>query len=986
MKKYIISIIFLIITSISLLYSKNNKRYFQQYVNYDISVRFTPELYRIEGSEKLLYINHSPDTLNVVYFHLYFNKFRKGALDDGELREETTGSISIFNITNDDSLEKVLDYKIDRTLMKVGLITPLLPNDSIKIKIQFASILPPADDRFGYYGDHFDVGNWYPVPVVYDNKGWHLHQHLENEFYQEWGDFKVKLRMPRGFIVGATGKLLNPLETIADSSWDYYEHQQDTTTVVWKYLAKNVHDFAWTADPDYKLIQSTMDGITINIFVMNHNYNLWQGSEKWIAKALKYMIENYGSYPYDQITIADTYIQAGGIEYPNIVFINSFISPEYQKNFFRVVVVHEMGHQWYYGMLGSNQTEHEWMDEGFTTFAEIETFEAVFGKKNNLIPEPLDWYMKWFPFKYDDRQDNALQYLWLTLSGKEVTPLDFPPDYFGEGLYESQYSKMGDILFMLQYTLGDSLFRKGLHDYYDQWHFKHPYPQDMINVFQKTSGRNLDFFFKQWLKSTRQVDYAVNGFSGKWVDSDSNRVYKSKIKFKRIGKLFMPVDFTVKLKNGDKKYFQIPVDNNSKPGIRTPLEYWHFTQENYDAVIDFQSEIKSVEIDTSLRLMDVNRLNNKSGILPPMRAVFMKPQLNGPPLDSYLWEIWPKVFYNDIDKAMLGIHSYGSYLGVKHNIDTELLFKTVTCDVNFAFNYSNMLDWAGKNSIFNFAIYYMDKHSGGRIGLEKDFKNISANAISISLLTDYVSDISYAATIWDRGRVNWLNLNWDHHYDEYRQNISGWQISWDNGILGSKYDFSRLLLKANYNLQAENSDLKLCMKLKAGYGDGNVPSQFLFSLRGADGWTQFNNQYYRSKGTLPIPWQRNGNLYLDDGAKVRGYSLYGDDIQTSGKQIAVISFDLRIPNPFYVFDVPILGNIIPYFFYDAGNVWNGSAPSITDTKQSFGFSLGWDYFPVLDRIMDINKIQFDFPLWINKPPKGVEKGSFRWLVRFDFDL
>ena len=977
--------IFLLWQISTLIAAEKGCDYFQQYVRYDISARLTPELYRIDGVEKLLYINNSPDTLNVLHFHLYYNKFRKGAFKDGAIRDATTGSIDIFNITAKDSAGKPLEYEIDRTLMKVNLPHTLLPGDSIKLRIRFSSILPPSADRFGYNGDHFDVGNWYPVPVVYDNRGWHLHQHLDNEFYQEWGDFRVNLRLPRGFMAGATGRLLNPAETIADSLWDYYENSEDTSTVVWKFAAGPVHDFAWTADPDYKLRRTKINGVTVNCLIMNHNLSLWRGTEKWAAKALHFMIENYGPYPYEQITIADTYIQAGGMEYPNIVFINSMISPDYQKSFFRVVVIHEMAHQWYYGMLGSNQTEHEWMDEGFTTFAEIEALEAVFGKKNNLTPTPVDWYGRMFPFEYDDRLDNALQYLEMAISGQEQTPVDYPPDYFGSGLYLSQYSKTGDILFMLQYTLGDSLFRKGLRNYYDKWHFKHPYPQDMINAFEQTSSRNLDWFFNQWLKTTRQVDYAVDGFKGKWIKESGLRKYRAEINFSRKGTLFMPLDFTVRLKNGNMRSFQIPVDEHTKPG-RQALDYWHFTQDKYQAKITLSDEIKSVEIDTSLRLMDVNRLNNKSGFWPPMQAVFMRPQLNGPPLDSYLWEFWPKVFYNDIDKAMLGIRTYGAYLGLKHNIDAELLFKTATLDVNFSFKYSNLVGWAGRNSAFNFSVYYLDKHAGGYIGLKKKLEGKAENIFSATLLSDYVSDISYAAVPWEQGYTNWLNLKWEYHYQRYWRDVYSWELSWDNGIVGSDYNFSKIFLKADYNLWGDYSDFELNVNLKAGYGEGNIPEQHLYSLRGADGWKQFSNQYYRSRGTLPYPWQRNGNLYLDDGAKVRGYSLYTENGSLSGKNIAALSFDLQLPNPLDYLNVPFVWRVIPSLFYDAGNVWNGSAPAFSEIKQNAGFSLAWEHFPVLDRVMDIDRIQFDFPIWMSQTPQGVDKVDFRWLVRFDFDL
>ena len=448
----------------------------------------------------------------------------------------------------------------------------------------------------------------------------------------------------------------------------------------------------------------------------------------------------------------------------------------------------------------------------------------------------------------------------------------------------------------------------------------------------------------------------------------------------------MPVDFSVRLKNGDVRSFQIPVDAHCKPGKRVGLDYWHFTQDKYSAYITLPDEIESVEIDTSLRLMDVNRLNNKSGFLPPMRTVIMRPQLNGPPLDHYLWEFWPKVFYNDMDKAMLGIRTYGAYLGIKHNIDAELLYKTATQSLNFSFKYSNLVNWVGKNSTFNFAIYQMDKHTGGRIGIKKTFNYNAKDIITASLLMDNVLNTSYSPVAWNPGYVNWLNISWGRQYEKDWRTVFGWKIDWDNSMTGSEYRFSRIFLKGNYNFWSDYSDFELGINVKAGYSEGAVPLQLQYSLRGADGWTQFNNQYYRSIGTLPYPWQRSGNLYLEDGAKVRGFSLYVENGLQTGKQIAAISFDLTIPNPFDYLNIPGLWRIIPSLFYDVGDVWNGRTSSLKNIRQSAGFSLAWDYFPILSRIMDIDKVQLDFPVWMNKTPQGVNHVDFRWLIKFDFDL
>ncbi|MCP4412246.1 MAG: M1 family metallopeptidase, partial [Gammaproteobacteria bacterium] len=206
--------------------------------------------------------------------------------------------------------------------------------------------------------------------------GWHLHQHMDNEFYQEWGDFKVNITVPKGFILGATGNLINSDEAMQDTTKevrDWFLHNMDdtTSTTTWKYEAHNVHDFAWSADPDYRYITRSWDGIDVHYLVMDENYESWKKETLAGYGSVRFLSEKFGRYPYDQITVADTYIDAGGMEYPGIVFINTNYNPDYYQSYFRGVVIHEIAHNWFYGLLGSNQTEFEWLDEGFTQFAEI---------------------------------------------------------------------------------------------------------------------------------------------------------------------------------------------------------------------------------------------------------------------------------------------------------------------------------------------------------------------------------------------------------------------------------------------------------------------------------------------------------------------------------------------------------------------------------------------------------------------------------------
>ncbi len=270
----------IILSFLSLQSLSANENYFQQYVNYVIDARLNDIENQIEAREELLYVNLSPDTLKSIYFYLYFNKYKKGAYtQEGPLRKQTTAYIQINELKENDSTS--YNFEIDHTLMRLDLNDYLTPGDSVLLFFDYTAKLPYASGRYGYLGFHYDVGNWFPTPVAYDKEGWHLHQHMDNEFYQEWGDFKVNITVPKGFILGATGNLINSDEAMQDTTKevrDWFLHNMDdtTSTTTWKYEAHNVHDFAWSADPDYRYITRSWDGIDVHYLVMDENYETWK--------------------------------------------------------------------------------------------------------------------------------------------------------------------------------------------------------------------------------------------------------------------------------------------------------------------------------------------------------------------------------------------------------------------------------------------------------------------------------------------------------------------------------------------------------------------------------------------------------------------------------------------------------------------------------------------------------------------------------------
>ncbi len=969
--------------------TKHHDQYFQQYVSYTINAKLDPYLHRVDAGQELLYTNHSPDTLKVIYFHLYMNKYKAGALTEDGIRKNTDGSLEIFGIEENDSIQT--NYEIDRTLMKVTLHNPLPPEYSVRFKLKFAAKLPPASGRYGYYGEHYDVANWFPTPVVYDRAGWHLHQHIDNEFYQEWGDFSVNLRVPKGYIVGATGNLLNPGTALKDTTGevkDWFKHNiDDTTTTLWQFEARTVHDFAWTADPDYVMYQTTFDGITLNVLAMEYNANGWKQVTGWGPEAMRFLAENFGEYPYRQLTVADTYITSGGMEYPNIVFINTYIQPEYALTHFRAVIIHEIAHNWFYGMLGSNQTEYEWLDEGFTSYAEIMGMEALFGERDNYTYNRNDWYSRYFGFELDIRQNSMLNYLEWAKASDEVDPINTLPDKFRNGIYISQYDKMANVLMMLKNVLGDSVFKEGLKNYYNEWRFKHPYPEDLIAVLERTANRDLDWFFDQWLNSTRQLDYGVGSVHSQKTVSG----YLTSIRLENHGAIAMPIDLDIHLKNGEIKRYQIPVDNSHKPdNVREALPYWHFSQKNYFVNLNLPDKVDFAVIDPLKTQLDINRLNNRSGIVPPMDFVFMKRQSLAPPVDAYLWEGWPLVFYNDYDHLKLGFKFDGSYLTVNHKMNARFWYKTAYGNMDFDLKYQNPVDLLGVHSNIELGIFTLDGREGLQFGLNERKKSGDRGAVSgydagISAYRMYGDQ--YLMSAWDKGDIYLAYLKMDRERtSSSNRKISDLNVLFKNSLGGSDYQFGIAEVNYTHSFYFSYDEHEIKLRVKGGLGEGDIPSQHQFALSGSNGWQEFQDPYYRSKGSLPYPWRRNGHLYRDSGALVRGYSLYPSDTPQLGDKTLISSVDYYFPNPLNIFRIPVLRDLQPSVFADIGQIWDDAFPGYSDFRKSAGFSLSFERLDDLRMIFKINKIQADFPIWMSHVPDNEEHFAARWLINFEFSL
>ena len=595
--------IILVIFLLALDFPSLGQGYWQQHVDYQISIDFDVSTHRFTGSQRLVYSNNSPDTLHKVFYHLYFNAFQPGSMMDVRSRtiDDPDGRVMdrIYHLEDDEigyhninSLKQdgtTPDYHVQGTILEVTLARPILPGDSSVLEMTFDSQVPVQIRRSGRdnrEGISYSMAQWFPKMAEFDKKGWHAHPYVGREFHAPWGDYDVSISIDKDYVVAATGLLQNK-NSIGHGYEDKGVKVPKTKEekLNWQFKAENVHDFVWAADPDYehKTVQ-VPDGPEVHFFYQTDTLKKnWQRLPDYTIKAFQFISENFGKYPFPTYSV----IQAGdgGMEYPMATLITGHRSLQSLVG----VTVHEMLHSWYQGVLATNESYYAWMDEGFTSYASSLTMGHLFGGRR------LD--------------GNYAGYYSLAYSGKEE-PLSTHSDHFQTNFAygRGSYSKGAVSIAQLGYVIGEDLRNEGLKRYFNEWGFKHPDLNDFIRVMEKTSGLELDWYYEYWINSTHKIDYGITE-----VQENSG---KTMITLKRMEGMPMPMDIVLTYSNGEKSTHYIPLDlmRGEKPSKepRTVEEDWPWTHPEYILEVDTKGRsIRSITIDPSGLMADVNKDNNR---------------------------------------------------------------------------------------------------------------------------------------------------------------------------------------------------------------------------------------------------------------------------------------------------------------------------------------------------------------------------------------
>ena len=1018
------------------LLAQTHRPSWQQKIHYEIDAELDTEHRILNGHEKITYTNHSPDTLNVIYLNLYVNAFKKNSLMESYQNERNRyegGSIISYlnerylgyNKVRDirDEEDGFLDFNTDDTMLKITLEKPILPGCTQSFTLDFELKVPVLLRRMGWHnreGIEFSMAQWYPKVCVYDQKGWHLNYYLGREFYGEFATFDVSLTLPEKYVVGASGILQNvpninammkknseetlsdrllvkkgpnpdsiaannkELESLLSEFANLMKEQRPANKLrTWVFHAEDVHDFAWCADPDYICESIEHDGVHIQLLYQPDVAEKWKDMKTWTSQILSYMNNHVGRYPYKYFTIAQA--GDGGMEYPNIVFITGNRDAKSLAS----VTAHEMAHNWFYGMMANNETLEAWLDEGVTSYYTTRLMEHMFGRYAN-IDYDTRFKQQWYP-KEDARIATYTGLDSWIKQGYEEKVLQ-QADFFKSDrshLY-SVYFKGEVFMFVLEYYFGrerlDSLMRK----FFNTWHLHHVYTEDMKRFFEQETGCELDWLFEEWLNTTDLCDYAISKSGGRWSADKKN--YEAEILLTRKGRIEMPVDLTVTLKNDSAFTYRIPAHQDD-PDIadheRKPV--WNKVSSEYLLYLDLPDAFKEIAIDTSLLLPDINRLNNRTGILPKTEWHFQLPVTRPPTLDTYVIEHRPSLWYNATDVMRFGYQFNGKWATDEHKIKAGIYYGVDPRKLDYEFRYATPLIGWGRQLYIGLDTYRLEGRTENTIYLNKRFYNTTlyrppVHDFKIGFRSSYLFDSRYLppGVLWEKNYVNVLELNWTLQTQSFDSPIL--KTKFETTTFGSNWNYSKISMNYRVPLTIIKKYVTLIPYVFGGYSTGTVPAQEQFYLAGASPTQMFENKFYRSRGTLPDKlWQDNGSrhLYYDGEGSMSGYA----DSNLFGRKIFTVNLDAKYKNPFTLItqkNLFFVTQFEPYVFYDIGILWDSNSRLRKDFKNYLlmDSGLGFSYLLPVPSWIGNYKFKCDFPWWVNKPKRNGQRHevAFRWLI------
>lgn len=586
--------------------------YYQQFAKYKMDIDVNADKFTYEGNQTLEYTNNSPDELDVVYFHLYWNAFKPNSMMDqrvsgqgknGDSRLQKNGVSRLASIPKDqEGVQnihwikqdgKILKFEIQETIMKVYLDKTIKPNSTTTFTMNWDAVIPQQIRRSGRNnaeGVDMTMTQWYPKIAEYDYDGWSTFDYVGREFHAPFADFDVNITIDKNYVIGAGGILENPNEVKG-----YVEKPKIKAIknkVTWKWSAKNILDFAWSADKDYTVKSFDVEGgpKVYFVYIPSEKTKVWEEAKPYIIKYYQYMNEHFGKYVYPTYS----FIQGGdgGMEYGMCTMI---LGEAKSVEDLLGLMAHEGAHSWYQQILATNESMRPWMDEGFTSYAETMVMYNLFPPK---VPQPNPFVKTLNAYRNFIKKGIEEPAVWLG---------DHHDN--GSAYTYSTYVKGELYLVELGYIMGEQNLAEVIKQYYKDWNLKHPTDRDFLHIAQKVSGMDLKWFNNYWINTTKTIDYGIKN-----VQYSANA---TTITLSNDGQIPMPIDFSVITADNKVVNYQIPMNmthvwkTKDIYGEFKTLEVWPWTQKEYTFTIPYtKDQLQTLVIDLSQRLADINLANN----------------------------------------------------------------------------------------------------------------------------------------------------------------------------------------------------------------------------------------------------------------------------------------------------------------------------------------------------------------------------------------
>ena len=582
----------------------------QRVVAYQIDAKYDPAHHTVDATETLTYHNLTGQSLIRFPFHLYLNafqpkstwmheahrdgSFRTSQFDTWDPKEYGSNEVTSFEVVGMGDLTGQMKFVSpddgnpdDKTVLEVQLPRPVAPGQDVQFKIKFRAKFPEVVARTGYKRTFLLAGQWFPKVGVWWHGAWNCHQfHAMTEFFADFGTYDVRIRLPKNYVIGGTG-----VQTSDSDNGD------GTKTVAFR--AEDVHDFAWTADPNFKVIESEFNGsvgpVRIRLLTYSSHKGSWQRYVDVMKGTMQRFDQWYGPYPYAQITVVDPphgADEAGGMEYPTFITAGTGWFAFNGDHETEGVTEHEFGHQYWYGMVATNEFENGWLDEGINSYTEVKVLDNMYGRNAsglNLLGAQLG-------------DASLLRSYYLPVADTDSLARPSYTDLSASSYGGVAYGKTACVLLTLETLIGEQTLRNALHTYFMRYRFTHPTQEDFLRTVNEVAGQDLNWYWQQAVYGTQVFDYAVrraDSIPTNWYEDNAREkpgetMYETQVILQRKGDFVFPVEAEIKFDNGE--------------SLR---EHWDGKDRWVRFVYHKKAQIASVELDPDHKItLDSNYLNN----------------------------------------------------------------------------------------------------------------------------------------------------------------------------------------------------------------------------------------------------------------------------------------------------------------------------------------------------------------------------------------